>query len=614
MDGRPVEGQQGTAIAADPGEHTFVFAATGQPPIERKFILREGDRDRREPIVIGVLPAPGPATEVPAPVVTTPFAASTPGADAGTSRWSNQKTYALVAAATRRSREWGQGGRVRASWRSRAGTTSKTECSTPSDYLAAPRTGDERSRQRFELGDRPYDRAHRRQRLRIAAGAVLWLTAPRASTPRGVTTLDEQGRSSRSPPLRRSRATPAAPACRGRSVGRWRLERGRDRGGRWRSPRRWGRAARFLGLHDVPEADDGGADATSEQGVSGEGKQASGLRARWRRGDGSHPAGSATGRGRSAQVLRRRDLREQLLRLERAQCRTDETSAGCGARWCFVRRRARHRRRATGGQCTDKCTPINCPHWLLRRRPARTSPTTAVTMLNAARTAPGVRRLQGEAITAWRGPAGCVRLDGLPRPTSRRAIIASHSLAATRAVPTHEMQRRMLALQASGGDVSQDTPATPVRRRPARRATVRHVRRPGPSCLSSGDMRPTTASRRLADTRHYLTRPRTPRLQRQLPDRRVSFVQWWLLRGCFCQPGAERLQQLRRDQRRNPRHGVRNVRRLRLLERQQRRMQQSGRERLQGVQHPIRGGTLGSPCGSGCVDYVQWAGLASRAR
>jgi hypothetical protein len=42
----------GTAIAVDPGEHTFSFSAPGQPSVDKHFILSEGALDRHESIVL----------------------------------------------------------------------------------------------------------------------------------------------------------------------------------------------------------------------------------------------------------------------------------------------------------------------------------------------------------------------------------------------------------------------------------------------------------------------------------------------------------------------------------------------------------------------------------
>jgi hypothetical protein len=68
MDGRPlVERLEGTAISLDPGEHKFVFEVAGQPPLAKTLVLREGEKDRRERIVIGVATA---GTVVTAPAST----------------------------------------------------------------------------------------------------------------------------------------------------------------------------------------------------------------------------------------------------------------------------------------------------------------------------------------------------------------------------------------------------------------------------------------------------------------------------------------------------------------------------------------------------------------
>jgi hypothetical protein len=64
MDGAPLTSiLDGRALTIDPGEHAFRFDIPGQPPIEKKLILREGEKDRREGITIGAstqLPPPSP--------------------------------------------------------------------------------------------------------------------------------------------------------------------------------------------------------------------------------------------------------------------------------------------------------------------------------------------------------------------------------------------------------------------------------------------------------------------------------------------------------------------------------------------------------------------------
>jgi hypothetical protein len=54
MDGKPLVGRlDGTAVAVDPGPHAFTFEVTGQPIVTRGFVLKEGEKLRRERIVIG---------------------------------------------------------------------------------------------------------------------------------------------------------------------------------------------------------------------------------------------------------------------------------------------------------------------------------------------------------------------------------------------------------------------------------------------------------------------------------------------------------------------------------------------------------------------------------
>jgi hypothetical protein len=48
----------GAPLAVDPGEHVFVFQVAGQAPVTRTFVLKEGERDRRERVVVGAVPPP----------------------------------------------------------------------------------------------------------------------------------------------------------------------------------------------------------------------------------------------------------------------------------------------------------------------------------------------------------------------------------------------------------------------------------------------------------------------------------------------------------------------------------------------------------------------------
>jgi hypothetical protein len=74
MDGAVLaERLEGTAISLDPGEHAFTFEVAGQPPVQKSFVLREGEKDRRERIVFGETALPvvaTPAAAAPAPATT----------------------------------------------------------------------------------------------------------------------------------------------------------------------------------------------------------------------------------------------------------------------------------------------------------------------------------------------------------------------------------------------------------------------------------------------------------------------------------------------------------------------------------------------------------------
>ncbi len=84
MDGAPLLTRlDGRAIAIDPGEHSFHFEAAGQPPLDKRIVLRESEKDRRESVVIG------PASRN----LSTPAPPPSPA-----SSWSTQRTLAVVSA------------------------------------------------------------------------------------------------------------------------------------------------------------------------------------------------------------------------------------------------------------------------------------------------------------------------------------------------------------------------------------------------------------------------------------------------------------------------------------------------------------------------------------
>jgi hypothetical protein len=62
VDGQPFTDRlDGKSLRIDPGAHTFVFSAANQPTVTQTFVIREGEKERRERIVIGS-PAPAAAT------------------------------------------------------------------------------------------------------------------------------------------------------------------------------------------------------------------------------------------------------------------------------------------------------------------------------------------------------------------------------------------------------------------------------------------------------------------------------------------------------------------------------------------------------------------------
>jgi hypothetical protein len=87
-DGQPVaHALDGSSLRIDPGTHTFVFIEPGQEAVTRTYVIKEGEKDRRERIVIGPPPATA-AAPVPsaAPTAATAAPAATPQSGMGTQR------------------------------------------------------------------------------------------------------------------------------------------------------------------------------------------------------------------------------------------------------------------------------------------------------------------------------------------------------------------------------------------------------------------------------------------------------------------------------------------------------------------------------------------------
>jgi hypothetical protein len=101
MDGAPILARlDGLSAAIDPGSHVFRFEAAGQAPVERTLVLREGEKERRESVVIGPPPPPPPVpVQAPAPaaLVAPPSTAPAP-APAPPYPWTTQKTLAALSA------------------------------------------------------------------------------------------------------------------------------------------------------------------------------------------------------------------------------------------------------------------------------------------------------------------------------------------------------------------------------------------------------------------------------------------------------------------------------------------------------------------------------------
>jgi hypothetical protein len=87
MDGQALGDRlNGSAIALDPGEHTFLFKVSGAQVAKKTFVLKQTEKNRLERIVLGTAVAAAPS-RAPSPATTT---------DTSASSWSAQKTFALL--------------------------------------------------------------------------------------------------------------------------------------------------------------------------------------------------------------------------------------------------------------------------------------------------------------------------------------------------------------------------------------------------------------------------------------------------------------------------------------------------------------------------------------
>jgi hypothetical protein len=153
LDGRPVP--------IDPGEHAFRFETVGQPPVDKTLVVREGEKNRIESVVLGAMAPPPPATATAAPVSVEP------------SSWNNRKTLAVVAGGVG---VVGVGlGIVWSAYASSAQSQERSNCSASGcpnrpqsveDYNTAQRNATAATVS-FIAGA-----------ALVAAGVVLWVTAP----------------------------------------------------------------------------------------------------------------------------------------------------------------------------------------------------------------------------------------------------------------------------------------------------------------------------------------------------------------------------------------------------------------------------------------------------
>jgi hypothetical protein len=80
MDGQPLAMRlEGAPLSIDPGEHVFRFELDGQPGVQKTFVIRESEKDRRELIVLG-------AAAVSTPLEATPATGEAPGGGMSTKR------------------------------------------------------------------------------------------------------------------------------------------------------------------------------------------------------------------------------------------------------------------------------------------------------------------------------------------------------------------------------------------------------------------------------------------------------------------------------------------------------------------------------------------------
>jgi hypothetical protein len=171
MDGAPLSDRLGgIPLAIDPGDHTFVFEVPGQPPVTRQFVLREHEQGRHEAIVLGPAPAsPRATTPPPAPVAATSSAPPTRAAP------STQKVLGLVAVGL------GVVGLGVGGVFGVLAMSKKSDAQSACPNLCSDQGGVDKWNDAVTAGN-VSTAAFIAGGVLVAAGAVLWITAPSSST------------------------------------------------------------------------------------------------------------------------------------------------------------------------------------------------------------------------------------------------------------------------------------------------------------------------------------------------------------------------------------------------------------------------------------------------
>jgi len=162
VDGRARDERVGSALSLDPGSHTFTFEAPGLPSATKTLVLVEGVKDRSETVTLAApAAAPAPDATPAAPAATTD---QTPAAGGG---GSSQKTIGLVVGGV------GIAGLV---------VGSVFGLMASSEWSQAVKDGSESEKNTANSQATVSTVAFIAGGVLVASGAILWLTAPSASS------------------------------------------------------------------------------------------------------------------------------------------------------------------------------------------------------------------------------------------------------------------------------------------------------------------------------------------------------------------------------------------------------------------------------------------------